>query len=211
VLDRVLETGEPVEIVCATGTLVIERARRSRRAKTTRAAKGNPNLVVGDPDELIHFDWSRYWARTPTAQSCAESPTPNPDEWDRWRASPERSGYADSVDVKVQAELSPDELQACLVGRTPPLVIDVRETVEYRAGTVPGARNLPFQALDFAAVVAAAPPGGIVFICTFGHRSGSACVEARRVGAKACRFLAGGVSAWSAAGFAMTVPSPTSK
>lgn len=61
VLDRILATGEPVEIVRAQGTIVLRPSTSPRTARGKRGAKGNPNLVVGDPDELVHFDWSSHW------------------------------------------------------------------------------------------------------------------------------------------------------
>lgn len=59
ILDRVLETGEAVEVTRAEGTVVIKPLRSERRAK--RKPKPNPRLVVGDPDDLIHFDWVSHW------------------------------------------------------------------------------------------------------------------------------------------------------
>lgn len=62
VLDRVLATGESIEVTRPEGTVVIKpllSEKRSRPAK--RKPKPNPNLVVGDPDELIHFDWVSHW------------------------------------------------------------------------------------------------------------------------------------------------------
>jgi antitoxin (DNA-binding transcriptional repressor) of toxin-antitoxin stability system len=62
ILDRVLETGEPVEVERAEGTLVIKPLVSQRRAAPKRKrGAGNPRLVVGDPDELVHFDWSKHW------------------------------------------------------------------------------------------------------------------------------------------------------
>lgn len=62
ILDRVLETGEPVEIERAEGTVVIKPLASERRvARKPKRARGNPNLVVGDPDDLIHVDWSKHW------------------------------------------------------------------------------------------------------------------------------------------------------
>jgi hypothetical protein len=61
ILDQVLETGEPVEVVRAKGTLVLRPAVAARTAPRRRKSKGNPKLVVGDPDELVHFDWSKHW------------------------------------------------------------------------------------------------------------------------------------------------------
>ena len=62
-LDHVLETGEPVEI-----------ARKGRKlrivpAEPVAAGKGDlgerlephPGAIVGDPDDLIHLDWSEAW------------------------------------------------------------------------------------------------------------------------------------------------------
>jgi antitoxin (DNA-binding transcriptional repressor) of toxin-antitoxin stability system len=62
ILDRVLETGEAVEVTRAEGTVVIKPLRSERRARPAkRKPKPNPRLVVGDPDELIHFDWLSHW------------------------------------------------------------------------------------------------------------------------------------------------------
>jgi antitoxin (DNA-binding transcriptional repressor) of toxin-antitoxin stability system len=62
ILDRVLETGESVEVTRAAGTVVIKPLLSEKRARAAkRKPKPNPNLVVGDPDELIHFDWVAHW------------------------------------------------------------------------------------------------------------------------------------------------------
>ena len=62
ILDRVLETGESVEVTRARGTVVIKPLRSEKRSRAAkRKPKPNPNLVVGDPDELIHFDWVSHW------------------------------------------------------------------------------------------------------------------------------------------------------
>lgn len=60
-LDRILETGETVEIVRARGTVVLQAAASARVGRTSRKPATNPDLVVGDPDELVHFDWSKHW------------------------------------------------------------------------------------------------------------------------------------------------------
>jgi antitoxin (DNA-binding transcriptional repressor) of toxin-antitoxin stability system len=62
ILDRILETGEPVEVTRSAGTVVIKPLVSARRAKPRRGkARGNPDLVVGNPDDLIHFDWVSHW------------------------------------------------------------------------------------------------------------------------------------------------------
>lgn len=62
ILDRVLATGEPVEVTRAEGTVVIKPLiSKKRTSPGKRKPKPNPNLVVGDPDDLIHFDWVSHW------------------------------------------------------------------------------------------------------------------------------------------------------
>lgn len=62
-LDEVLETGRPIEVTRPRGTVRIQRAEAPRRRRRKRAV-GNPNLMVGDPDDFIHFDWSGVWKPT---------------------------------------------------------------------------------------------------------------------------------------------------
>lgn len=57
-LDHVLDTGEP---------LVIERKGRRLRvvpdAPPSRLARlpRRPGFIVGDPEDLVHLDWSKEW------------------------------------------------------------------------------------------------------------------------------------------------------
>lgn len=54
VLDHVAQTGESVEVVRGGVSLRIVRdAPRPKKA----APKTLPNLIVGDPEELIHVTW----------------------------------------------------------------------------------------------------------------------------------------------------------
>jgi antitoxin (DNA-binding transcriptional repressor) of toxin-antitoxin stability system len=58
ILDRVLETGEPV---------IIERnGRRVRISADDRPSRldslvRRPDVVVGDSEDLVHLDWSSEW------------------------------------------------------------------------------------------------------------------------------------------------------
>jgi hypothetical protein len=63
ILDEILETGQPVEVTRQKGTLVIKRATSSRRRKRKKPSS-NPNVMVGHPDDFIHFDWSGAWKPT---------------------------------------------------------------------------------------------------------------------------------------------------
>lgn len=64
VLDRVAETGRPVEIVKDGKVLKIVPA-ESRSPSEGQGAKldrlERRELVVGDPADLIHLDWSEEW------------------------------------------------------------------------------------------------------------------------------------------------------
>jgi hypothetical protein len=61
-LDEVLETGQPLEIERNGKTLVI--APRERRSRLDRLPR-REGYIVGDPDELIHIDWSSEWNPDP--------------------------------------------------------------------------------------------------------------------------------------------------
>lgn len=59
ILDRVLESGEPVEIE-RKGRIVrlVPDARPSKLSRLVR----RPGVVVGDPEDLVHLDWSSEWS-----------------------------------------------------------------------------------------------------------------------------------------------------
>lgn len=58
ILDEVLETGVPVEIERKGRMLrIVAVEPRGRLANL----KTNPNLIIGDPDDLVHIDWSSEW------------------------------------------------------------------------------------------------------------------------------------------------------
>ncbi|WP_370324392.1 type II toxin-antitoxin system Phd/YefM family antitoxin [Euzebya sp.] len=61
-LDQVLETGEPLEIE--------RKGRRLRlvpdeRPSRVAALDPHPGTILGDPEELIHHDWSGEWRPDP--------------------------------------------------------------------------------------------------------------------------------------------------
>lgn len=61
VLDRVIATGESVEVDRGGRTVVIQLAAAARPKKPRRTKRSNPDLVVGNPEDLVHFDWSKHW------------------------------------------------------------------------------------------------------------------------------------------------------
>jgi len=63
VLDHVARTGEPVEINRGGVALRIVRAEAPR--KTRKKPRTLRDLIVGDPDDLIHMEWPRNSATDP--------------------------------------------------------------------------------------------------------------------------------------------------
>ncbi len=61
VLDHVAKTGQPVEVVRQGVELCIVRKDRAERPQKRRTPRRLPDLIVGDPDELIHIEWP--WSR----------------------------------------------------------------------------------------------------------------------------------------------------
>jgi len=59
-LDRVLETGEPVEIL-RNGRVVQIVPVAQARVLRLEALVGHPGALAGDPDDLVHLDWSGEW------------------------------------------------------------------------------------------------------------------------------------------------------
>ena len=54
-LDHVAKTGQPVEVARNGVELAI--VRRDEVVRPKKAARTLPNLVVGDPGELVHQEW----------------------------------------------------------------------------------------------------------------------------------------------------------
>jgi prevent-host-death family protein len=60
ILDQVLETGAPIEIERRGRKLRIVPAEDVPRRKLERLHP-HPNAIVGDPEQLVHLDWSTEW------------------------------------------------------------------------------------------------------------------------------------------------------
>ncbi|MGH3929537.1 MAG: hypothetical protein ACRDTF_06125 [Pseudonocardiaceae bacterium] len=72
-LDEVLETGVPLEIERKGKRLQIVPERP--RSKLDRLVP-HPGSIIGDPEELIHLDWSKYW-NPPVLRSPVLNSDPN--------------------------------------------------------------------------------------------------------------------------------------
>ena len=58
VLDRVLETGVPIEV--ERRGRIIKIVPEKPTAKLDRLVR-RPRFFKCDPDEIVHMDWSKYW------------------------------------------------------------------------------------------------------------------------------------------------------
>ncbi|MBV8533518.1 MAG: type II toxin-antitoxin system Phd/YefM family antitoxin [Verrucomicrobia bacterium] len=56
-LDRVLRTGEPIEIDRGGKRLLIVPKEKPPRLKNLARRE----VIVGDPEDLVHLDWSKEW------------------------------------------------------------------------------------------------------------------------------------------------------
>jgi rhodanese-related sulfurtransferase/glyoxylase-like metal-dependent hydrolase (beta-lactamase superfamily II) len=99
------------------------------------------------------------------------------------------------AELNARFSTAPDELQ----------VVDVRRPREYAAGHVPGATTLPLDRLD-AGSARLDPARPMALICGSGYRSSTAASLLRRRGFSALHNVAGGTTAWAAAGYPMERP-----
>jgi hypothetical protein len=58
-LDQVIDTQKPVEIMRKGQKLQIILAEKGRSKLAQLQA--HPGTIKGDPEELVHMDWSGYW------------------------------------------------------------------------------------------------------------------------------------------------------
>jgi len=56
--DKVLSTGVPVEIERKGKRLLISPAEKRRELDWL---ENHPEFIVGNPDDLVHIDWSSEW------------------------------------------------------------------------------------------------------------------------------------------------------
>ena len=60
ILDQVARTGVPVEIVRRRRRLKIVAADTATAGRLERL-KARPRALLGDPEGLVHLDWSKEW------------------------------------------------------------------------------------------------------------------------------------------------------
>ena len=102
------------------------------------------------------------------------------------------------------AEVSPAEAYRRLQNDPAPLIVDVRQPVETRAGSVPGAVLIPLT--EFGRRLEELPRDRpILTICRSGHRSPIAARQLQRAGYDVTD-VEGGTMAWERAGLPLVAP-----
>ena len=76
------------------------------------------------------------------------------------------------------------------------ILLDVRTLQEYRAGHIPGSKNVPLQELDRVAAVAAGRDTALFVYCHSGARSRQAVDKLRRMGYLHVKNI-GGIAAYT--------------
>lgn len=112
----------------------------------------------------------------------------------------------DSREQPTVPGIAPDDLARLLAERAVTLV-DVRELSETRSGSIAGARRLPLATvLNGQAKAQLSRDQPLVIHCAFGQRSLIAAQALLAAGFTDVRHLAGGLSAWRAAGQPLAAP-----
>jgi hypothetical protein len=61
VLDQILETGEPVDIIRKGRRVRLSIAEEPPPVDLLKRLDPHPDYVQDDPDDLVHMDWSDTW------------------------------------------------------------------------------------------------------------------------------------------------------
>lgn len=100
------------------------------------------------------------------------------------------------------AAIRPHELRARLGADPRPLVIDLRDPEEFAQGTIPGARNAPYDETVVARIVRSVDRDrALVLVCSWGHKSAVTGIALKRAGYRHAAYLEDGLEAWEAEGF----------
>lgn len=104
--------------------------------------------------------------------------------------------------------LRPDELAAELDRcDPPPVLVDVRSAQECAAGTLAGAINIPRGILELASERLVDPDRRLVVCCDTGERSALAAASLYAMGYHDVAHLDGGITAWLAHGYPVSLAS----
>jgi len=108
---------------------------------------------------------------------------------------------APNASVSVPKNISVDDADHLLKSEPKVIVLDVRTPEEFKAGHIPGAKNLDFFGDDFAKQVAALDKSKTYLVhCAAGGRSSQACKVFEKENFPSVFHLNEGFKAWEKAG-----------
>jgi rhodanese-related sulfurtransferase len=94
-------------------------------------------------------------------------------------------------------EITPEAYAALRQQPNPPLLLDVREPLEFQLAAIPGALLMPMGEIPSRAHQELDPDQHIVVLCHHGQRSLSVTMWLRKQDFEQVQSLAGGIDAWS--------------
>ncbi len=94
-------------------------------------------------------------------------------------------------------EITVDQLRAALADTNPPLLLDVRESWEAEAASIPGSRLMPMGEVPGRAFTELDEDQPIAVLCHHGARSLSVANWLRGQGFAKAQSVAGGIDLWS--------------
>jgi rhodanese-related sulfurtransferase len=92
--------------------------------------------------------------------------------------------------------ISVHDVKAMLDARQQPLIVDVREPAEFRAGHIPGAVNIPLGTLEKGAA-GFDKQQELMLICRSGNRSVTAYARLKAMGFAKLKNVDGGMLRWA--------------
>jgi len=114
--------------------------------------------------------------------------------------SSDGAGQSTGVSVQVGQQVAPQAF-ADYASKPGVVILDVRTRAEFASGHLPGAVNLDVQAADFGSGLAKLDPSASYAVyCHSGNRSLLALQQMAANGFAHTSGLAGGITAWAAAG-----------
>ncbi len=103
-------------------------------------------------------------------------------------------------DSKLFKNIGPAQLKEMMDKGEKPVVVDVRESWEYKGGHIPGARTSPLSTFQ-SQYDKLDKERTIVVVCQSGNRSKTASRFLAKAGYKKLYHLAGGTSGWANQGY----------
>ena len=110
------------------------------------------------------------------------------------------SAFSEDAAISEAPIITPAALHAQQEAETAPVVIDVRTAAEYASGHIPGAVNIPFDAVA-QRIAEVDAPNGVTLYCMKGPRARKGESALLAAGHTAVLHLDGGLAAWQQAGF----------